>query len=153
MDGVRQFGSSRPGDVTGGMPRTIADILDCATSTDVREPDDFSATPHECAEALIAAEGDRLPPQVWDPCCDNGDISIVLQRHGREAVSTDLIDRGYGQGGLDVLLRRFFGMRQSWASSTLRFCTRRTGSMLLSAAAWSKASYARRGAIFCSTAH
>jgi len=105
MDGVRQFGSSRPGDVTGGMPRTIADILDCATSTDVREPDDFSATPHECAEALIAAEGDRLPPQVWDPCCDNGDISIVLQRHGREAVSTDLIDRGYGQGGLDFLLQ------------------------------------------------
>jgi hypothetical protein len=30
-----------------------------------------------------------------------GDISIVLQPHGHEVVSTDLIDRGYGQGGLD----------------------------------------------------
>jgi hypothetical protein len=30
----------------------------------------------------------------------------VLQRHGREVVSTDLIDRGYGQGGLDSLLQR-----------------------------------------------
>ena len=131
------------------MPRTIADILGCASPTNTREPHDFYATPHECTEALIAAEGDRLPAQVWDPCCGAGDISMVLQRHGREVVSTDLIDRGYGQGGLDVLLRRFFGMRQSWASSTLRFCTRRTGSMLLSAAAWSKPSGARRGAISC----
>jgi hypothetical protein len=29
----------------------------------------------------------------------------VLQRHGREVVSTDLIDRGYGQAGLDFLLQ------------------------------------------------
>jgi hypothetical protein len=57
-------------------------------------------------EALIAAEGDRLPLRIWDPCCSAGDISTVLQRHGREVVSTDLIDRGYGQGGADFLLQR-----------------------------------------------
>ena len=33
-------------------------------------------------------------------------FSIVLQRHGREVVSTDLIDRGCGQGGVDFLLQR-----------------------------------------------
>jgi len=88
------------------MPRTIADILGCASSTNAREPDDFYGTPHECTEALIAVEGDRLPRQAWDPCCGIGDISIVLQRHGREVVSIDLIDRGYGQGGLDFLLQR-----------------------------------------------
>ena len=87
------------------MPRTIADILAFASPTNTRESDDFYATPCECTEALIAAEGDRLPLQVWDPCCGIGDISIVLQRHGREVVSTDLIDRGYGQGGLDFLLQ------------------------------------------------
>jgi hypothetical protein len=146
------------------MPRTIADILGCASPTNTREPDDFYATPHECTEALIVAEGDQLPAQVWDPFCGAGDISIVLQRHGHEVVSTDLIDRGCGQGGVDCLLQRtalaraivrsrsavprhFFGMRQSWESSTSRFCTRRTGLMLLSAAAWSKPSGARRGAI------
>jgi len=88
------------------MSRTIADILGCASPTNTREPHDFYATPHECTEALIAAEGDRLPAQVWDPCCGAGDISMVLQRHGREVVSTDLIDRGCGQGGVDFLLQR-----------------------------------------------
>jgi hypothetical protein len=88
------------------MPRTIADILGCASPTNTREPDDFYATPPECTEALIAAEGDRLPLRVWDPCCGAGDISTVLQRHGREVVSTDLIDRGYGQGRVDFLSQR-----------------------------------------------
>src|SRR5215813_14236056 len=88
------------------MPRTVADILGCASPTNTREPDDFYATPHDCTEALIAAEGDRMPLRIWDPCCGAGDISIVLQRHGREVVSTDLIDRGYGQGGLDFLLQK-----------------------------------------------
>ena len=83
----------------------MSDILGCASPTNTREPADFYVTPHDCTEALIAAEGDRLPLQVWDPCCGIGDISIVLQRHGREVVSTDLIDRGYGQGGLDFLLQ------------------------------------------------
>jgi hypothetical protein len=88
------------------MPRTIADILGCASPTNTREPDDFYATPPECTEALIAAEGDRLPLTVWDPCCGAGDISTVLQRHGCEVVSTDLVDRGYGQGRVDFLSQK-----------------------------------------------
>jgi hypothetical protein len=87
------------------MPRTIADILGCASLTNTREADDFYATPPDCTEALIAAEGNRIPAMVWDPCCGAGDISTVLQRHGREVISTDLIDRGYGRGGLDFLLQ------------------------------------------------
>ena len=88
------------------MPRTIADILGCASPINTRELDDFYATPPECTEALIAAEADRMPMTVWDPCCGAGDISTVLRRRGREVVSTDLVDRGYGQGGLDFLLQR-----------------------------------------------
>jgi hypothetical protein len=88
------------------MRRTIADILGCASPTNTRDRDDFYATPQECTEALIAAEGDWLPPQIWDPCCGTGDISIVLQRYGREVVSTDLIDREYGQAGVDFLVQR-----------------------------------------------
>ena len=85
------------------MPRTIADILGCASYTNAREPGDFYVTPHDCTEALIAAESDRMPATVWDPCCGAGDISTVLQRHGREVISTDLIHRGYGQSGVDFL--------------------------------------------------
>jgi hypothetical protein len=88
------------------MRKTISDILGCASPTNTREPDDFYVTPPECAEALIAADDDRLTLRVWDPCWGTGDISTVLQRHGREVVPTDLIDRGYGQGGVDFLLHR-----------------------------------------------
>ena len=88
------------------MRKTISDILGCASPNNTREPDDFYATPPECTGALIAAEVDRLPLRVWDPCCGAGEISTVLQRHGREFVSTDLIDRGYGQSGVDFLLQR-----------------------------------------------
>jgi hypothetical protein len=45
------------------------------------------ATPHECTEALIAAEGNRMPMTVWDPCCGNGDISVVLTGTGRQVTS------------------------------------------------------------------
>jgi hypothetical protein len=31
----------------------------------------------------------------------NGSISRVLEASGRDVVSTDLVDRGYGQGGVD----------------------------------------------------
>jgi hypothetical protein len=88
------------------MPRTISDILGCASPTNERERDDFYATPHDCTEALIAAEGDRLPRRVWDPCCGAGDIAAVLERSGREVVATDLVDRGFGCGGRDFLLER-----------------------------------------------
>jgi hypothetical protein len=87
------------------MTRTISDILGCASPTNTRERHDFYPTPHECTQTLIAAEGDRLPQQVWDPCCGNGDIAIVLQQHDRQVVATDLVDRGFGQSGCDFLLQ------------------------------------------------
>src|SRR5215469_12575480 len=85
------------------MPRTIADIVGCASPTNTREPDDFYVTPHECTEALIAAEAARMPPTVWDPCCGNGDIAIVLANSGRRVIATDLVGRGFGTGGVDFL--------------------------------------------------
>lgn len=109
-----------------------------------------------------------MPRQVWDPCCGAGDISTVLQQHGHEVISTDLIDRRYGRGGLDFLLqttalaraivtnppfsvpRRSSGMPQSWASITSLFCIKPTGSTPPTAASWSKPYGARHGATFSS---
>jgi hypothetical protein len=85
------------------MPGTISDILGCASAVNTREPNDFYATPSECTRALIEAEGARLPARIWDPCCGNGSISVVLEQAGREVISTDLIDYGYGKGGIDFL--------------------------------------------------
>jgi hypothetical protein len=81
----------------------FSELLGCPSHINQREKHDFYQTPPECTEALIAAEDIRMPPQVWDPCCGAGDISRVLEASGRDVVSTDLIDRGFGRGGIDFL--------------------------------------------------
>lgn len=40
---------------------------------------------------------------IWEPCCGDGAIGRVLSRAGYHVVSTDLIDRGYGHGGINFL--------------------------------------------------
>lgn len=68
---------------------------------------DFYATPPECTEALIRAEGSSLLLRpVVEPCCGEGHISRVLRRYGAEVESSDLIARGYGRGGVDFLKTR-----------------------------------------------
>jgi hypothetical protein len=40
---------------------------------------------------------------IWEPACGQGAISKVLEGAGHEVVSTDLIQRDYGTGGVDFL--------------------------------------------------
>jgi hypothetical protein len=102
-EGVPNAGSDHSTVRRSSNVKTISAILGCASATNVREPEDFYRTPRECTEALIAAEGDRMPGVVWDPCCGKGDISVALEKSGRSVVSTDLVDRGFGCGGVDFL--------------------------------------------------
>lgn len=62
---------------------------------------DFYATPARAVEGLLAAE--QFTNTVWEPCCGGGHISEVLRQHGYDVRSTDLIDHGYGQTGIDFL--------------------------------------------------
>lgn len=41
--------------------------------------------------------------KVWEPACGDGAISKVLSSHGYTVLSTDLVDRGHGIGGIDFL--------------------------------------------------
>jgi len=66
-----------------------------------RPEHDWYPTPPEATEALLAAE--RFEGLVWEPACGDGAICKVLEAHGYEVLATDLIDRGYGQGGHDFL--------------------------------------------------
>lgn len=70
-------------------------------TTGERQKDDFYATPHACTEALLAVE--RFPLKVWEPACGDGAISVVLERHGHDVVSTDLVNRGFGTARRDFL--------------------------------------------------
>lgn len=55
---------------------------------------DLYETPSVAVDALVAAEGNRLPMRVWEPACGPGAIVRALEAHGREVYGTDLIDYG-----------------------------------------------------------
>ena len=65
---------------------------------------DFYATPSWVTEALLRHI--RLRGPVWEPCCGDGAMAIVLGRHGYTVVSSDIADRGFGTPGVDFLACR-----------------------------------------------
>ena len=64
-----------------------------------RQSNDFYPTPDWVTQALLKHVTLRGP--VWEPCCGNGAMARVLERAGQKVVATDLIDRGFGRGGID----------------------------------------------------
>jgi hypothetical protein len=64
-----------------------------------RQPNDFYPTPDWVTEALLKHVTLRGP--VWEPCCGDGAMARVLERTGHKVVATDLVDRGFGRGGVD----------------------------------------------------
>lgn len=66
-----------------------------------REDHDFYFTNPDTLEQLLPYE--EISHRVWECACGEGHLSKVLEAHGHEVLSTDLIDRGYGIGGVDFL--------------------------------------------------
>lgn len=67
-----------------------------------REKDDFYPTPPEGTAPLLAVE--RFDGPIWEPACGQGHMSRVLEDAGHDVISTDLVHRGYGEGGVDFLM-------------------------------------------------
>jgi hypothetical protein len=67
-----------------------------------RPDGDFYPTPPEATEALLRVE--TFCGTLWEPACGDGAISRVLEAHGHRVRSSDLVDRGYGETGVDFLL-------------------------------------------------
>ena len=66
-----------------------------------REEEDFYPTHPSITQMLLDRE--KLEGTIWEPSCGKGDMSEVLIDYGYDVFSTDLIDRGYGEGGIDFL--------------------------------------------------
>lgn len=66
-----------------------------------REINDFYATEPKALELLLDLE--TFSRDVWEPACGEGHLSKVLEDKGFNVYSSDLIDRGYGIGGVDFL--------------------------------------------------
>lgn len=63
--------------------------------------EDFYATPPFAVEELLKLE--EFSHKILEPCCGMGHIGKVLEANGFEVDARDLIDRGYGKGGMDFL--------------------------------------------------
>ena len=61
-----------------------------------REKNDFYATQPEAIDKLVCAIKNMLPKKVWECACGTGCLSDRLKDFGYDVVSSDLIDRGYG---------------------------------------------------------
>ena len=88
-------------DWTGNRKSTFI-TLGASNHTDkVREEHDYYATEPKALELLL--EKETFDPYVWECACGEGHLSEVLKKHGYIVKSTDLINRGYGEGDIDFL--------------------------------------------------
>lgn len=78
-----------------------ASVRNCNLRGGDAEPNDYYATEPRAVELLL--EQEEFASKVWEPACGEGHISKVLKEHGCEVFSSDLIDRGYGDGWMDFL--------------------------------------------------
>ena len=63
---------------------------------------DLYETP-SCATDTLLREY-PLPVNIWEPACGRGAISRILEKAGHNVISTDLVDYGYGDSGVDFLM-------------------------------------------------
>ena len=88
-------------DWTGNAKSTFVTLGASNHSITDREDNDFYATEPKALELLLDIE--EFDPYVWECACGKGHLSEVLKKRGYIVKSTDLIDRGYGEGGVDFL--------------------------------------------------
>lgn len=84
-----------------------ARIIGSQTATSAeRAKDDFYATEPVAIEELMKIE--KLAYDIWEPACGMGHLAEPLIKAGFHVIATDLIDRGYGTGGVDFLQQKGF---------------------------------------------
>jgi hypothetical protein len=66
-----------------------------------RTEHDFYPTPSHVTEDLLKRE--KFIGTIWECACGDGAMSKVLEAHTNLVISSDLIDRGFGETGLDFL--------------------------------------------------
>ena len=93
-------------DWTGGRASVFK--ANGANGLEEREENDFYATDPSCARDIIdilGAESFSENHVIWECACGQGHLAKEFEKLTKATVlSTDLIDRGFGQSGVDFLL-------------------------------------------------
>lgn len=88
-------------DWTGGSS-SIWKTIGASNHTDKeRQQHDFYASHPSAIDRLLKKV--QLPHNIWECACGQGDLSKRLEQFGYNVVSTDIVDRGYGECGVDFL--------------------------------------------------
>ena len=88
-------------DWTGNSVSTFKTLGASSHTKDDREENDFYATDPIAAKLLLELE--TLNKNIWEPSCGQGHLSEIFVQNGHNVKSSDLIDRGYGESGVDFL--------------------------------------------------
>jgi hypothetical protein len=88
-------------DWTGNSATTFATLGASSHSSHKREENDYYATDPKTIEYLFNVE--NFTDTIWEPACGEGHLSKAIELYGKNVLSTDLIYRGYGSGGIDFL--------------------------------------------------
>ena len=85
-----------------GNTKSIYTTLGASNHTDKeREENDFYATEPKTAELLCDLF--TFSPLIWECACGKGHLADVFEKRGYIVKATDLVYRGYGEGGVDFL--------------------------------------------------
>lgn len=68
-----------------------------------RETNDYYATDPKAAELICKLESFSV--NIWECACGEGHLSKVFEQNGYNVYSSDLVNRGYGDAGVDFLSR------------------------------------------------
>lgn len=86
-----------------GNTNSIFKTLGASNHTEKeREENDFYATSPIALEKLYKT-GELTCKNIWECACGEGHLAKKLVEYGYNVKATDLIDRGYGEGGFDFL--------------------------------------------------
>lgn len=98
-----------------GNKNSIFKTLGASNHTDKeRQNEDYYATDPIAIDVLLNDGGVTFDKSIWEPACGQGHLSERLKEHGYNVWSTDIVDRGYGEGALD-----FFSYNDVWDGDIL----------------------------------
>ena len=95
------MGTQTQKDWTGGNNSVFTTIGAKGHSDEEREANDFYATSPKAIDKLASVF--TLPKNIYECACGQGHLSERLKELGCNVYSSDLIDRGYGETGVDFL--------------------------------------------------
>lgn len=85
-----------------GNANSIYKTLGASNHTDKeRQSEDYYATTPKSAELLLELE--TFSKNIWECACGEGHLSKVFQKAGYSVMSPDLVDRGFGEPGINFL--------------------------------------------------